>query len=137
MASGMARSHRGFAGTVQVLTARRRTDRLAVPWTESSRATSAETATGSVTRLWPRLVGCRVRLDVGRRAVPGRAGLEASVSPPPGAGQGDLDGQRRRRRGFGAEGRDELVDVGRQTSGPERPPRATNLNPLTVRTTCM
>ena len=37
MASGTARSHRGFAGTVQVLTARRKTDRLAVVCTGSRR----------------------------------------------------------------------------------------------------
>ena len=87
MASGMARSHRGFAGTLQVLTASRRTDRLAAACT-----------------------GSRGRCRPGRRPTVRRAGGRTWPVVRPAQRRG---GRRRFRAGWRPEGRGELVEAGR------------------------
>ena len=85
MASGMKSSHRGFAGTVQVLSARgRRT-----VWRGRERVRAGDigpvTSTRRPTALWPRLAGCASGSTSGpAAAVPDR--LEASVPRPAAAG---------------------------------------------------
>ena len=93
MASGMARSHRGFAGPVQVLSASRRTGRPVAAWTGSrgrrrpGRRPAVRRACG---RDWP------------AGAVPDR--LEASVSPVARVSPGELGRPRPRRRCSASEG---------------------------------
>ena len=85
MASGMDSSHRGFAGTVEVLSAGWPPCRLA-PWTGFAQVTSAWTSTCGLTRRRPPSAGCASG-STARRAtmVPGR--LEPSVSYAGGAAE--------------------------------------------------
>ena len=118
MASGMARSRRGFAGTVEVLSAKWPPCRLAAAWT-GRRAISAGTSTRRVTRLWPLLAGCASgSTSEPAAAVPGR--LEASVTTPVAGAVAATSVATASGTAWAAEGRGELVDVGRRTAGPAR-----------------
>ena len=109
-------SHRGFAGTVEVLSASRRTGRLAAAWTGSRGRQSAGTSTRRLTRLWPRLAGCASGSTSGpRAAVPG---LDASVSTSAAGAAASSSTTSPAARFRAPEGRGELVAGGRQTSGP-------------------
>ena len=106
MASGMARSHRGFAGTCRVASA----------WTGSRGRRRPGRRSARLTRLWPRLPGLCVRLHVGAGGgVSGPAeGLRLEGG---GRGRGDLDGPDDASGPARApEGGGERVDIGRRTS---------------------
>ena len=92
MASGMARSHRGFAGTVGVLSAGVATVRSGGGDVNAfARATSAGTSTRRrPRRLWPRLVGCASVSPAGAGGSGPAGGLR--VAGAGGRGHGDLDG---------------------------------------------
>ena len=90
--SGMARSHRGFAGTVQVLSARWPPGRLAAAWTGFARATSAGTVDPS--RDAPVAPSGRLCGPLDGGAGGGSSGPAGGprVDTGGGRGRGDLDG---------------------------------------------
>ena len=122
MASGMARSHRGFAGTVQVLSASRGTGRLAAAWTVRTGDVGRDPPCDAPVAPPDRLCG---RLDGGAGCGgSGAGGLRLDAGG--GRGRGELDGHGAR----GGAARVPKVAASASTSAgraPDRPGRPAEL----------